>query len=221
MIVSRAGTLFGTMTKLPALARIFVARHVISPTMPSTPPIVTQCPTRKGCSDLDREAGEEIAERILQRETDDDGADRRRRENLLLQDERRRQREQRDDDGVLNDVRESLGDAVHLPGVDGEGDEDVDETEGEQQRSDRADLLRHVGGPRRVREQRRGHSAGREQEGRHPQLAADVTVHARTSEHERRQQEGNSGNRRRFVLVEARMIRPFAECLSQSKTSRN
>ena len=50
MIVSFASTLFGTTTKLPALVRIFVARQVISLTMPSCEPIVTQSPTRNGFS---------------------------------------------------------------------------------------------------------------------------------------------------------------------------
>ena len=50
MIVSFATTLLGTTTKLPALVRSLVARHVTSDTSPSVPAIVTQCPTRKGFS---------------------------------------------------------------------------------------------------------------------------------------------------------------------------
>jgi hypothetical protein len=49
-MMSFASALFGTTTKLPAFVRIFVARHVISLTMPSSPPILTQSPTRNGFS---------------------------------------------------------------------------------------------------------------------------------------------------------------------------
>ena len=68
--------------------------------------------------DLNRQPGEQIAERVLQREPDDDGADRGRGEDLLLQNQRRGDREETDDDGVLDDGRKAIGQPIDAPRID-------------------------------------------------------------------------------------------------------
>jgi hypothetical protein len=50
LIASRATRLFGRITMLPAFVQIFVARQVISRTVPSKSPTVIQWPTRNGFS---------------------------------------------------------------------------------------------------------------------------------------------------------------------------
>ena len=90
MIVSRDSTLFGTTTKLPAFVRIFVARHVISADHAVLAADRHPMADAKRLLDLNREAREQIAERVLQREADHHGADRRRRDDFLRQKQHRR-----------------------------------------------------------------------------------------------------------------------------------
>ena len=68
--------------------------------------------------DLNGEPGEQIAERVLQRQPDDDRADRGRRHHAIAKDQRRDEREQRDDERVLDDVGKALGDPIGAPGID-------------------------------------------------------------------------------------------------------
>ena len=77
--------LFGTITKLPALVRILVARQVISLTRPSMLGDAHPVADAERLLDLNRQPGKEVAERVLQREADDHRADRRRREDPVLQ----------------------------------------------------------------------------------------------------------------------------------------
>ena len=67
----------------PALVRSLVARQVTSCTWPSRSPSCDPLPHAERLLDLDRQPGEEIAERVLQREADDDGAHRGGGEQLL------------------------------------------------------------------------------------------------------------------------------------------
>ena len=81
--------LFGTTTKLPALVRSLVARQVTSADAPLEIADADPVADAERLLALDAEAGEGVAERVLQREADDHGADRRRRQQLVLEDERR------------------------------------------------------------------------------------------------------------------------------------
>ena len=138
MIVSRASALFGTMTKFPAFVRIFVARQVISLTIPSLPAIVHPVPDAKRLLDLDRQAREEVPERVLEREPDDDRADGGGRENPILQNQGHRHGEEADDDGILDDRRKTVGQPIGPPRIDGQRDRRVDDAEREQERLDGA-----------------------------------------------------------------------------------
>ena len=73
--------------------------------------------------DLNRQAGKQIAERVLKRETDHDRTDRRGREDSFLQDHRGAQREQPDDDRVLHDGRKAIRQTIDAPRIDDEGDQ--------------------------------------------------------------------------------------------------
>ena len=97
MIASFETTLFGRMTKLPALrAQLGRAPGDLgdAPFVLADPDPV---PDVERLLALDREAGEGVAERVLQREAEHDRADRRGREQLLAE-ERRREQDQPDDD---------------------------------------------------------------------------------------------------------------------------
>ena len=61
---------------------------------------------------LDRQPGERVAQRVLQREADHDRADRRGRQQLVVEHEGRHQHQQADDDEVLEDRGIAIGDAI-------------------------------------------------------------------------------------------------------------
>ena len=68
------------MTKLPALVRSLVARQVTSATAPFVIADPHPLPDVERLLALDRQAGEGVAERVLQREAEHDRADRRGRD---------------------------------------------------------------------------------------------------------------------------------------------
>ena len=92
MIASLATMLFGTMTKLPDLVRSLVARQVTSDDAPFEVADLDPRPDAERLLALDRQAGEGVAERVLQREADDRRAHRRRRQQLVVEHEGRHQR---------------------------------------------------------------------------------------------------------------------------------
>jgi hypothetical protein len=175
VIASRPTTLFGTTTKLPALVRIFVARHVTSLTIPSTPPIVTQWPTRNGFSIWMASPAKRLPS--VSCSANPMTADRRRRDDAIRHEQRRHEHEQRDDDGVLDDLRVVVRDPVDAPRVDGEDDERVRDAEGEQQRAGDADLAADRCRQPAVGDERRGNGVDEQEQRRGPQSAADVGVH--------------------------------------------
>jgi hypothetical protein len=153
--------------------------------------------------DLNREACEEIAERVLQRQAENHGADGGRREDSFLQVERRGHREERDDERVLHDVREFLGNSIDAPRIDRDDDDDVDEAEGEQQRIDDADVPAEIGRNGRVRDESiRRRVRGEQRTGRQ-QLSADMTVDGRAAQRERDGQENETDNQRNAILEDA------------------
>ena len=197
MIVSRARALLGTITKLPALVRIFVARHVISLTMPSLPPIVTQCPTRNGFSIWMASPAKRlpsvscsakpittaltaVVARIFSCRISvaDDG-------------------EQHDDDRVLQDVREAIGHVIGAPRIEQPDDDEVDEAEGERERLGRAEKALEDGRERDVREHRARHRVEGEERRGQQQPAAQVAVDARGAERDGGDEECEPGDQRR------------------------
>ena len=66
---------------------------------------------------LNGQAGECVAECVLQSEADDDRADRGSRQKFLLEDERRDDQEQPDDNGVLEDRGKAVGDPIRAQRV--------------------------------------------------------------------------------------------------------
>ena len=110
-------TLLGTIRNCPALVRSLVARQVISCTWPSRSPICNPVADAEGLLDLDGEAGEEVAERVLQREAHDHGADGGGGQQLLAQQHRADHDEEADDDDVLDDRGEAIGRPVLAPRV--------------------------------------------------------------------------------------------------------
>ena len=107
MIVSFAIVLFGTTTTLPAFVTIFVARQVISRTDPSIAADRHPVADAERPLDLNRQAGEQVAQRVLQREPEHDGAHRRRRQDAIAQNERRDHAEEQNEKRVLHDRQES------------------------------------------------------------------------------------------------------------------
>ena len=89
---------------------------------------------------LDREPGEGIAERVLEREADDDRADRGGREQLVFEDERRDEQEDADDDRVLEDRRKRVRHAIRAERIDQRNDEQVDQRSRERELLERAEL---------------------------------------------------------------------------------
>ena len=67
--------------------------------------------------DLNRQAREEIPQRVLQREADHDRADRGRGQHLLLHEERCHDCEQRDGNRILDDGRKTIGQAISRHGL--------------------------------------------------------------------------------------------------------
>ena len=91
--------------------------------------------------DLNREAGKQVAERVLQREADHHRADRRRRQQLLAQQHRADHDEERDDGDVLDDRREAIGRAILPPRIGDQRDGGVDDREDERQAREREQEL--------------------------------------------------------------------------------
>ena len=89
---------------------------------------------------LEREAGERVAERVLEREADDDGADRGGRDEPVGN-ERRGEHDQADDHEVLDDRREPVRHAVRAQRVDQADDDEVDEPGGEREPLELAQIL--------------------------------------------------------------------------------
>ena len=105
-------TLFGTIRNSPSLVRSLVARQVISCTCAFATADLHPLADAERLLDLNREPGEQVAERVLQREADHDRADGRRRQQLLAQQHRADHDEQHDDGEVLDDRREAIGGAI-------------------------------------------------------------------------------------------------------------
>ena len=115
--------------------RILVARHVISLTQSVLPADRDPVADAKWLLDLNGQAGEQIAQRVLQREADDHGANRRRRQNAIAQDERRDHART----AAITSVSwtmfgESIGNAIDAPWIDRQRDDEVDGGKSEQQR---------------------------------------------------------------------------------------
>ena len=91
--------------------------------------------------DLNREAGKQVAERVLQREADHDRADRRRRQQLLAQQHRADHDEEDDDGEVLDDRREAIGRAIQPPRIGDQRDRGVDDREDDRQARERRQEL--------------------------------------------------------------------------------
>jgi hypothetical protein len=87
--------------------------------------------------DLNRQAGKQVPQRVLQRETHDHRADRRRRQQLLAQQHRADDGEQRDDGDILDDGRETIRGAIQAPGIRDQRDRGVDDREDEGQARER------------------------------------------------------------------------------------
>ncbi len=142
--------------------------------------------------DLNREAREQIAEGVLQREPEHHGPDGRRRRKQIAEEERGGESEQRDDHRVLDDVRELLRNAIDPPGVDCQRDDRVDQAEGEQHRQQAADLPARI-----IRDGGRCHDGRaddirRQQRARDRQLAPDVAVDGDGAQRQRRQENDDS-----------------------------
>jgi hypothetical protein len=91
--------------------------------------------------DLNRESGEQVAERVLQREADNNGADGGCGQQLLAQQHRADHDEEDDDGEVLDDRREAIGGAILAPGVGDERDRGVDDREDDRQPRERVQEL--------------------------------------------------------------------------------
>ena len=133
------------MTKFPAFVRIFVARQVISLTMPSLPATFTQCPTRNGFSIWIARPAKRLprvswsANPITTAPT---AVVAKIRSCRIT---RHRDGEQADDDGVLDDRRKAVGQPIGPPRIDGQRDGGVDDAEREQQRLDGRELSEQIG----------------------------------------------------------------------------
>ncbi len=187
--MSLAITLFGTTTKLPdfgqqlggppgdlADAPLLAAnRHPVAHT--------------KWFFDLYREPGKKIPERVLQGESQHDGTDRGRRQDAIAQDERGRDREEQDEQRILHDAGKPIGKPIEFPGIEREGDDEIDDGERRDQGVDVADELPRVFGEREVVERDRRQRVGSEQAGREEQPAANMPVDRRLAQTKRRQQE--------------------------------
>ncbi len=136
---------------------------------------------------LDGEAGEQVAQRVLQREPDHHGAHRRCGEDALLKNQRGGHREERDHERVLDDVRKALGKAIDVPRIDGKGNDEINHAEREQQRDDAVDLLAGIRRQRQPGERSRRHRVDGEQACRQKQAPANVAVDRRPPEDKRRQ----------------------------------
>ena len=123
MMMSSDSLLFGTTTKLPLFVRTFTARQVISLTSPSMSAIRTHWPTAKWFFDLNRQAREQVAQRVLQREAHDHRTDRSGGKDFFLKDHRRADGEEPDDDGILHDGRKAIRQTMHAPWIDDHGDD--------------------------------------------------------------------------------------------------
>jgi hypothetical protein len=143
--------------------------------------------------DLDRQAGEKVPERVLEREPDHDRADGGGRENPLLQDQRHRHGEQADDDGILDDRRKTVGQPIGPPRIDDQRDCRVDDAEREQERLGGAGLFAQLSRQRQVRDRRADEGIGGEGEGGGDQAAAHVPIHARAPESQRGEEERETG----------------------------
>ena len=125
--------------------------------------------------DLDGEAGEEIAERVLQGEADDHGADRRGGQQLLVEEQRRRHGEQADDDDVLDDGRHAFGRPIPSPRIDEQrdagdeagGDEGQPRHPAEQRRVAQPAADADLDGGRRREQHRREHQTGAQEPATH------------------------------------------------------
>ena len=109
------------MTKLPAFVRSLVARQVTSVDAPLELADSDPVADVERLLALDRQAGEGVAERVLQREAEHDGADRRGREQPIAE-EGRATSDQADDDEVLEDRREAIRHAIEPQRVDRDQD---------------------------------------------------------------------------------------------------
>jgi hypothetical protein len=138
--------------------------------------------------DLNREAGEQVPQRVLQREAEHHRADRRRCQNLFLHEQDGRQREHPDDNRVLNDGGELLGHAVLAPWVDREDDEDVDDAECDEERVDGPNLVDDRRRERCVPDQCRRRRRGRKEETGGEELPVHPPAGTRPPEDERGQQ---------------------------------
>jgi hypothetical protein len=87
--------------------------------------------------DLDRQAGEQVPERVLQREANHHCAHARRREQLLAQQQRANHGEDRDHAEVLDDGGELVGGAILAPGIDEQRDRGVDDRQNQREAGDR------------------------------------------------------------------------------------
>ena len=144
--------------------------------------------------DLNRQARDEVAERVLQREAEDDGAGGGRGEHAVAQDQRGRHGKQQKDDRVLNDVGEAVGQPIVAPRIDDERDEEIDQAEEQQQRLKRAELRLQFSIERAVPEKDRHAGIHGEDGGRHNKLGPDVAVlRRRAPKDERRHEQGEAG----------------------------
>ena len=139
--------------------------------------------------DLDRKAGEQIAERVLQREADDHGAHGGGRDDLFLQDDRRGNGEQGNRQRVLHDVGKAIGRPIDAPRVDHDRDDAADDAPGKQQRCKRDDLLAEICGEISVIEQAVGERVPRKRQGGPEQPAAHVAVAGSAAQRKRRRKQ--------------------------------
>ena len=95
--------------------------------------------------DLDGEARDEVAQRVLERQPRHDGADGRRREELLFHHERGHHREQDEHQDVLHDGREVVRHPIRPQGVDQHQDDEVNQRVGKQQLADGDHQRAHLG----------------------------------------------------------------------------
>jgi len=131
VIASFAMRLLGRITRLPSFVRIFVARQVTAVTIPRGCPQRSTARHENGRSNLNADPGEQVGQRVLERETHGRGRDcgagqRLRVASEYVQGDRS---EQGDDDRVLHDGRGAVRRAIPEPRVEYQSHEEVDERE--------------------------------------------------------------------------------------------
>ena len=188
-MVSLAITLFGTTTKLPAFVNSLVARQVISLTLPSWAPIVTQSPTRNGfsiCIASPENRFPSVSCSANPSTTAPTAVVARMRSRRM---QRGHDREQHDEQRILHDAGKPIGKPIDIPGIEREGDDHVDDGKRRNQGLMPREQLPRVFGERKPVERDGRQHVGGEQAGREEQPAANMTVDRRPAYAKRRQQE--------------------------------